>query len=35
MLDSNAENLLPIVQIFGVQHRRTGSRRRHNNLRIP
>ena len=27
--DSNAGNLLPIVQIFGVQHRRTGPRRRH------
>ena len=33
--DSNAENFLPIVQVFGVQHRRTGPRRCHNHQRIP
>ena len=33
--DSNAENFLPIVHIFGVQHSYTSSRRPDNNQCIP
>jgi len=33
--DANAENLLPVIQILGVQHTRAGARRGDNHQRIP
>ena len=35
IVDSHPENFLPVVHVFGVQHRRTGPRRRHNHQCIP